>query len=303
MSVSDWIAVDWGTTHVRAWAMDRDDRVLAHNTSDKGMGVLQPDEFEAALLELVSPWLAPDQATQILACGMVGARQGWTEADYLAVPTPPLMPVLFQEAPAADARLVVSIIPGLKQLDPPDVMRGEETQIAGFLSETPGFEGVVVMPGTHTKWVRVAEGKVLAFSSFMTGEVFSLLEHHSVLRHSLVGDGIHSDLFEETVMAVLADPGRAVSGLFRLRADDLLHGRDRSALRAQLSAYLIGSELSAASEYWRDGQCVVIGAPHLTELYRSALAAGGCAAHAHPADALTLKGLCAAKTLLRAREG
>lgn len=302
MSGADWIAVDWGTTHVRAWAMGPDDTILAQDSSDKGMGSLQPHEFEPALLELTSSWLRSEPSTAVLACGMVGARQGWAEADYLAVPTSPLMPVQFQQARAVDPRLAVSIIPGLKQVNPPDVMRGEETQIAGFLSENPGFEGVLIMPGTHTKWVRVAKGRVLAFSSYMSGELFALLEHNSVLRHSVAGNGLCNQTFQETVRAVLADPGRAVSGLFRLRADDLLHGREAPALRAQLSGYLIGAELSSARSYWQDVRCGLIGAPELCGLYQQALAVGGCVAETHPADTLTLKGLCAARTLLRGKE-
>ncbi|MEM8687930.1 MAG: 2-dehydro-3-deoxygalactonokinase [Pseudomonadota bacterium] len=298
MTVADWIAVDWGTTHVRAWAMGADKTVLAATGSNKGMGALQPEEFEPALLELAASWLPPGRSIDVLACGMVGARQGWVEADYLPVPTPPLVPARFRKAEAANANLAVSIIPGLKQSDPPDVMRGEETQIAGFLSQDQAFEGMLIMPGTHTKWVRVAEGRVLSFNSFMSGELFALLENHSVLRHSLAGDELSSAVFQETVGAVLADPGLAMLGLFRLRAEDLLQGRGAAVLRAKLSAYLIGAEISAARAQWQGERCVLIGSPALTDLYGKAFHLAGCAHEIHSADTLTLQGLCAAKDLL-----
>lgn len=302
MSVADWIAVDWGTTHLRAWAMGPDNAVLAAESSNKGMGPLKPEEFEPTLMQLTAPWRPEDGPIQVLACGMVGARQGWVEADYLPVPTAPLVPARFQEAGAALGHLAVSIIPGLKQSAPPDVMRGEETQIAGFLSQDSAFEGVLIMPGTHTKWVRIAEGRVLGFNSFMSGELFALFEQHSVLRHSLAGDDLRRDVFEETVGAVIADPGLAVSGLFRLRAEDLLEGQDAPVLRAKLSAYLIGSEISAARLQGEGERCVVIGAAALTELYSKALDACGCVHQTRAADTLTLQGLCAARTLLKETE-
>ncbi len=299
MSVADWIAVDWGTTHLRAWAMGPDNTVLAAESSNQGMGTLKPAEFEPALLELTAAWRPEDRPIQVLACGMVGARQGWVEADYLPVPTAPLVPDRFQRAGAAHANLDVSIIPGLKQSIPPDVMRGEETQIAGFLSRDPAFEGVLIMPGTHTKWVRVAEGRVLGFNSFMSGELFALFEQHSVLRHSLAGHDLRSDVFQETVSAVIADPGLGVSGLFRLRAEDLLEGQEAAVLRAKLSAYLIGSEISAARSQEEGKRYVLIGAQPLTDLYGEALDVCECRHTAHAGDTLTLEGLCAAKTLLK----
>ncbi len=86
------IAVDWGTTHLRAWAIDEDQAVLAKATSDKGMGNLAPDEFEPALLDRIGNWLRGGHVTQVIACGMVGARQGWVEADYVYVAVLPRHP-------------------------------------------------------------------------------------------------------------------------------------------------------------------------------------------------------------------
>ena len=87
----DWIAVDWGTSNVRAWAMAADGAVLAEAGSDRGMGTLARDAFEGALLDLIGPWIAGGPVP-VVACGMVGARQGWVEAPYAAVPCPPLPP-------------------------------------------------------------------------------------------------------------------------------------------------------------------------------------------------------------------
>lgn len=298
LSQLTWIAVDWGTTHLRAWAIGGTKTILASATSEKGMGALQPREFEAALLELVSEWLGDRRAVPVLACGMVGARQGWEEAEYLPVPTYPLVPDLFHAVKPADPRLEVFIVPGLKQLVPPDVIRGEETQIAGFLADTSQFEGLICMPGTHTKWAHVAAGKVTRFQSFMTGEVFSLLERQSVLRHSVDRDAFDLPTFESTLAQVLGDPTLAISGLFAIRADDLLNHADPAVLRTKLSAYLIGSEVHAAIGNMKPTTTVLIGAADLTMLYSKALVMKGFTAAQRDAGELTLRGLFAAWALL-----
>ena len=114
---------------------------------------------------------------------MVGARQGWIEAPYASVPCTPATQTIAPEC--RDPRLEMHILAGIRQLHPPDVMRGEETQIAGVLLREPGFEGVICLPGTHTKWAEVAGGIITSFQTFMTGELFGLLSTQSVLRHSM----------------------------------------------------------------------------------------------------------------------
>ncbi|MBL4768139.1 MAG: 2-dehydro-3-deoxygalactonokinase, partial [Rhodobacteraceae bacterium] len=177
----DWIAADWGTTNLRVWAM-QGAIPLADATSGDGMAGLTPEAFEPALLNLISGWLGATQLP-VIACGMVGAKQGWVEVPYMAVPTLPLArPIPVSTNSAA---LSVYIIPGLRQPKPADVMRGEETQVAGFLALNPGWDGVICMPGTHTKWVLVSAGEVVSFQTFMTGELFATLGKHTVLRHSI----------------------------------------------------------------------------------------------------------------------
>lgn len=289
--------MDWGTTHVRAWAIGTAGEVIASAGSAKGMARLKPDMFQAALLELIENWLCPTSVTTVMACGMVGARQGWHEANYLAVPTLPLVPDRFVQVRSEDPRLRVFIIPGLKQLSPPDVMRGEETQIAGFLVHDPDFDGVICMPGTHTKWVRVAGGRVLGFQSFMTGEIFALLERQSVLQHSLGGDNLDREAFAACLVRLRKDRTLISAGLFRLRADDLLNGVDPATTRARLSAYLIGAEVMSGLELWSGHTVKLIGAPHLVELYSLALTALDCPSSSLEAEDLTLKGLSAAHAL------
>jgi 2-dehydro-3-deoxygalactonokinase len=291
----DWIAVDWGSSNLRAWAM-ADGRAVAEATSDAGAAGLAPDGFEPALLALVAGWLA-NRPTDIVACGMVGARQGWTEAPYAAVPCPPGAAAPARP-PARDPRLAVHILPGLKQDPPADVMRGEETQIAGLLARRPGFDGVACLPGTHTKWAHVSAGEVVAFQSFMTGELFALLAGSSVLRHTVAAEGWSDPDFLEAAKDGLARPERVAARLFGLRAEALLHGLAPERARARLSGLLIGAELAGARPWWLGREVAIIGAPGLAAAYRAALSLGGIDAPLLDATEMTLAGLAAARARL-----
>ncbi|MBP7001442.1 2-dehydro-3-deoxygalactonokinase [Amaricoccus sp.] len=295
----EWIAVDWGTSNLRAWAMDAAGRPRAEAGSAAGMGGLARDGFEPALLDLIGPWLAPGRRTQLLACGMVGARQGWIEAPYVTVPCAPVGPPV--AAPATDPRIAVRILPGLRQDGAWDVMRGEETQIAGLVAGAPGFDGVACLPGTHTKWAHVSAGEVVSFASFMTGELFALLASASVLRHSVGSEGWSEADFAEAVEETLGRPERLAGRLFGIRAEGLLAGLAPERARARLSGLLIGAELAAARPYWLGREVVLVGAPALAAAYRAALALVGVAASEADAAAMTRAGLAAAHARLTAQ--
>ncbi|WP_226782906.1 2-dehydro-3-deoxygalactonokinase [Oceaniglobus trochenteri] len=297
----EWIAVDWGTTHCRAWAMGADGEILADARSSAGMGTLEREGYEPALLDMVGAWLGGrdgENPMRIICCGMVGARQGWIEAAYCAVPCPPLSPDLTR-APTTDARLDVRIVPGLKQQKPADVMRGEETQIAGFIALNPNFDGVLCQPGTHTKWVHISAGEVVSFQTAMTGDLFAAISGHSVLRHSVSVDGWDDDAFDAALSDGLAKPESLAARLFALRAEGLLHGLPNASARARLSGLLIGAELAATRPYWLGQQVALIGADTLCAHYATALAAQGITAKRTDGDALTRAGLIAAHSLTK----
>lgn len=285
---TDWIAVDWGTTRVRAYAM-QGPTLHAETASDTGMNTLAPAAFETALLALIDPWLGAGQ-TPVIACGMLGARQGWVEAPYRAVPCAPGGGALLK-APVTDPRLSVHILPGLSQSSPPDVMRGEETQIAGFLSLNEGWDGVLCLPGTHTKWAHISAGEVVSFQTFLTGEIFDLLGKKSVLRHSVDVQTMDQAAFLEAVSDAMSRPETLAARLFRLRAADLLSGTAPETTRGQLSGLLIGAELAAARPYWLGQQLAVIGDGPLAHLYVTALEAQGAPAGQARADVMTRAGL------------
>jgi 2-dehydro-3-deoxygalactonokinase len=269
---------------------------LANADSGDGMAALSATAFEPALLSLISDWLGP-HPTPVIACGMVGAKQGWVEAPYAAVPTTPLArPVPVETISNA---IDVHIIPGLKQPNPADVMRGEETQIAGFLALNPGWDGVICMPGTHSKWVLVSAGEVISFQTFMTGELFATLSQHTVLRHSIGATGWDETAFIEAVEDTISKPERIAARLFSLRADDLLNGQPNSIARARLSGLLIGAELAASRPYWLGQNIAIIGADKNSGNYANALAQQGAPATIADATRMTLAGLTAAYRLTK----
>lgn len=298
---ADWIAVDWGTSRLRAWVFAADGREIAHVASDDGMGGLAPEGFGPALLSLIGPWLDDGRTVPVMACGMVGARQGWIEAPYRTVPCPPPGPAEAVAAPVTDPRLAVTILPGLAQTTPADVMRGEETQIAGFLAADPGFDGTLCLPGTHTKWVQLSAGEIVSFRTVMTGELYGLLASQSVLRHS-VGPGTDLAAFHDGLADAMARPEALTQRLFGLRAEGLLAGLAPAAAAARLSGLLIGVELLGARGYWLGTRVALIGSGSLAGLYAEALNAQGVAVERAEADAMVLDGLTAARAAMVGEE-
>ena len=286
----DWIAADWGTTHLRVWAMSQSGTVLAQASSDKGMGSLDRDGFEPALLDLVGDWIGA--TTPVIACGMVGSRQGWVEAPYAKVPCPAL-PTGFARPAVQDNRLDVRVVPGIKQTSPADVMRGEETQIAGFLALNPKWDGVICLPGTHTKWVHLSADEIVSFQTCMTGDLFSAISDHTVLRHSIADDWDEAG-FSEGLDESLSRPERLAARLFSIRAEGLVGDLTKGRAKARLSGLLIGAELAATKPYWLGQQVAVIGEGSLARLYVEALAAQAVQATQVNAERATLAGLTAA---------
>ncbi|MCH4562372.1 2-dehydro-3-deoxygalactonokinase [Halomonas sp. EGI 63088] len=303
-----WVAVDWGSSNLRAWAMADDGQVLAHAGSERGMLSLAPAEYEAELLRVIGNWLPATGRVPVRVCGMAGARQGWREAAYLPVPT--RLDGLARGAvtpPVSDPRLEISLLPGLCQHPDDsgrtfDVMRGEETQLAGLAAREPGFSGAVCLPGTHAKWARLEGGELCRFETFLTGELYQLLASHSVLAHSLGDDDpthpASREAFVDAVRDAVAAPQAFSARLFGIRAQDLLDARlpageaRRARLAARLSGLVIGLELSeVCRELPRDSVVTLIGAESLCARYALALDALEMASQRLDAGAAVLAGL------------
>ena len=289
-----WIAADWGTTHMRAWAIDKKGEVLAYSESNEGMKDLQQNEFEPVLLRLIENWLDNKKITPIMACGMVGARQGWVETPYLKTPCVPIDKTQLTVASTKDPRIQVNLVPGVMQHKPADIMRGEETQIAGFIKENPSFDGIVCLPGTHTKWVNVRAGQIENFRTFMTGELFGVISNNTLIKHSIESEGWDQVSFDSGVIKGFDNPGLIASDLFSLRSESIVNDLDSNSARATLSGLLLGVELNGAISYWKDKKVILIGSELLTNNYQKGLKILGGESHAFSLEAATLSGLTSA---------
>jgi len=294
MSFADWIGADWGNTNLRLWALDATGAVLAERTVRRGFSTLEPADWEGVLVETCGDLLAPDRKTDVLICGAAGSRGSWHEAPYRSVPCTPNGGAEAVVAPTSDPRLLVHILPGVNQINPPAVMRSEETQVAGFLAGAPAFDGVVCLPGTHTKWVHVSAGEVVSFMSTMTGELFSLLSKQSILRRTIAAEGQDEAAFLEGVEAAFRDPGKLVNALISLRAKAIVAGLDPVLARSHLSGLLIGADLTAAKMYWLGREVAVIGADQIASNFATALKAQGVPVRLADGKAMSLAGLIAA---------
>jgi 2-dehydro-3-deoxygalactonokinase len=300
----EWIAVDWGTSNLRAWPIDADGQAGRVIESDQGMSRLTPDQFAPTLEHLLSGLpLREGAPTEVIICGMAGARQGWREAPYLEAPTDLVRLADGAVRPAdTPARLSVSILPGVCQrvAGEEDVMRGEETQLLGLLTLQAGFSGTVIMPGTHNKWVAIEDGRIERFSTAMTGELFEVLSTHTVLRHSLAGDrdGLGNESgMDAGLEAGLEAPERLTGLLFKTRAASLLAGRSAAWCAGYLSGLLIGTEVGGHRD-WVAGQSSVplLGSARLSSIYAKALGRLGIESQLIDATQATIAGLKAARS-------
>ena len=286
-----WIAADWGTTHMRAWAIGEEDNVLAFRESNEGMKDLQQNEFEPVLLKLIESWLDDTKVTTVMACGMVGSKQGWVETPYLKTPCVPIDNQQLTIATTKDNRIKVNFVPGVMQNNSADIMRGEETQIAGFINKNPDFNGVVCLPGTHTKWVNVKEGQITSFKTFMTGELFGVISNHTLIRHSISIKGWNQAGFEAGIHEGFNNPGSIASDLFSLRAESIVNDLDRDQARSTLSGLLLGVELNGAQTFWENSNVIIIGSQLLSDNYHQGLKILGGQSQLFSLETATLSGL------------
>lgn len=294
----EWIAVDWGTSNLRAWGIDAAGDAAFSRSSPEGMGKLTRDQYPDVLTRLVGD-VAGD-ATDVLICGMAGARQGWLEAPYLDAPANLDRLAAAAVSPELPGALKPRILPGvcLRDAGAEDVMRGEETQLLGLAAIGGGFSGLVVMPGTHSKWALLDGHRLTRFSSAMTGEIYEVLRTHSVLRHSLQGEleGPERDVgFDAGLAQGLDKPERLTATLFKVRAGSLLSGRSAPWCAGFLSGLLIGAEIGGQRDWIGDAEIPLVGSTGICTLYQKAFSSIGARSRIVDATDATLAGLKAAR--------
>ena len=264
---SRYIAIDWGSTNLRAW-LYQDDQCLESRQSEAGVTRLNGHSPAAVFSEITTGW--SDSATPVVMAGMVGSNVGWKVAPYLPVPVD--FSTIGQQLTSVGDK--VWIIPGLcvSRDDNQNVMRGEETQLLGARMITPS--SVYVMPGTHCKWVQADRQQINDFRTVMTGEL-----HHLLLRHSLVGAGLPEQVsapgaFNAGLARGLHSPD-ILPRLFEVRASHVLGSLPREQVSEFLSGLLIGAEVATLSQRFHDSQVAIVGGEALANRYQQALSAIG----------------------------
>ena len=288
------IGLDWGSTNLRAFAFNAQGEVVDRAESSSGALTLSSAaQFDDALVAVVGGWAKRHPDARLIACGMVGAKSGWREAGYVglndAAGTALANVLAAKVVTVATSVGVLAIIPGIKS-EEPDVMRGEETQLVG----SGVAEGVVVMPGTHCKWVNMNGGRVESFATFYTGEMNSLIRSHSSVGTLLKSAPNIDDIAAYQMGLNYARAGAAswLHDLFVLRASVVTGQRSEAFVSTVLAGWLLGCEISAALTMYPDTRGVALVASQtLVPWYERATRAFGLGCDALNAEQVTTRGL------------
>lgn len=246
------IAVDWGSTHLRA-ALIIDGELVAKASSADGIRNLQGRSCADALFSVCGEWKLKHPDARILASGMVGAREGWVELPYVHAPCS-IDDLIMGIVSVESAELgEVLLIPGVR-VDTPDgtstdVMRGEEVQIFGLLATmTTGEDAVFCLPGTHSKWVRCRAGRIEDFQTWFTGEAYELLTTRSLVSGDGTRAAIGSDAFYRGLHSAEI-PGGLLRQIFIGRTHVLSERLQARELQSYVSGLLLAHELRGAREF------------------------------------------------------
>ncbi len=285
------LAVDWGTSSLRGALLNSEGVVLEKRAFPQGILQVAHGQFQHVFEQRFGDWISPD--TLSLISGMAGSRQGWREAPYC--PCPSGFQDIAQHLQWIDKDRI-GIVPGLSTWndDTPDVMRGEEIQIFGALSAQQIQSAQFVLPGTHSKWAQVLNGKIEAFKTFMTGEFYALLSQHSILAKTCLPDApLKKDVFLDGVMQS-QKPGGLLHHAFSARSLALFEKLNPAQSSSYISGLLIGEEIKSAKTNTKDEgtPLYILGNGQLTQRYGFAMEALGISATAL-ADEVTWTGLWA----------
>jgi 2-dehydro-3-deoxygalactonokinase len=277
--------------------------ILDEVASGDGIGSVAAGAYPATLKRLIGRWLEANPSLPVVASGMVGSRHGWREAAYVKCPAGP-REVATQLTPVeADSRRV-HLAAGLSYVDEaaqPDVMRGEETEIFGVADSGARL---IVLPGSHSKWAKVNGDRVVAFKTFVTGELFAALRDHTVAgafarAAPAKSPGEAFALGVRRGAAAVACEGKSgvIGLLFGARSLPLTGGLAEDDAGEYLSGLLIGAEIGEARRFFPGEEPHVAGAEALVARYLAAFEALGVSARTAPRRA-------AARGLFRiARDG
>ena len=285
LSNATLIGIDWGTTSCRAFLIDANGMVLARQSSAEGIMQIPDRTFQQVLLRLLEPWLQQVRVP-IIASGMITSRNGWQETAYLNAPasTEDLAQAIIQVEGMTEPLLYFVTGVTVNNDGQIDVMRGEETQIAGALQHT-GTDGHYVMPGTHSKWVVTRGNNIDNFRTFMTGEVFAALRRHTILGSLMTTGPFQKDSFSQGVQVGRRAGATLLNVLFSARTKPLFDQLAKEKVADYLSGMLIGAEIQGAlSLYDAPATVTIVGRDDLADRYEIALTICGVSCTRAPED-------------------
>ena len=276
------IGVDWGSSTFRAYLLDRDGKSLDAISTGDGVASVPRGDFPATFRRLLGAWLDAGPSTPVIASGMVGSRNGWREAPYVKCPADPRAIAERLVAVEADSQRVL-IVPGLSYEDEngePDVMRGEEVEIIGIAD---AGARLVVLPGSHSKWAVIEDGRVARFKTFVTGELFAALRDHTLIgafARTAPPQTPGAAFIHGVERGASAEGGALLGALFGARSLPLMGKLAENDAGEHLSGLLIGAEIAEGRRLFPDGSAQIAGANALVARYLVAFAALGAEASA-----------------------
>jgi 2-dehydro-3-deoxygalactonokinase len=288
---------DWGTSSFRLRLINTaDHQVMGEVLSEDGIAntynswkangetdsVDKLEFFKAKLREAVGALfrklnLKLDEVPIVIS-GMASSSIGMDDVPYAELPFPvDGSECRFRFYPAEDGFAhSITLVSGVKAEK--DVMRGEETQLVGLMSlldkSTAAKDGILIFPGTHSKHLYVSQNKLVNIQTFMTGELFSLMAHSSVLKNSVkptslsAFSNVDADAFKSGVQESVST--NILSSLFSVRTNELFGKLTKEQNFFYLSGLLIGAELKGLhdQESW---QLMLCSGSNLFELYKAAM--------------------------------
>ena len=289
------IAADWGTSNFRAFLLDGKGSVLETRQAQSGIMKVAQGAFAKEFNRLIGDWLEEYPQVPVLMAGMIGCEQGWSLATHFKLPTglealsSALHPV--EVAPGRTGY----IVPGLTTLalgGVPDIIRGEETQVAGVISELPGGKNLLCLPGTHSKWLIIEDGIITGFHTNMSGELLDVMSGHSILgrlmedRADVDQDAFNMGLVRST------EPGGVLHHLFGVRTQGYYQNIPGSGLHSYFAGILLGHEIKGMLDFFpRPKKVIVIGGEKIGQSYAAALKHFGIGNELKDGNAAFVRGL------------
>ena len=269
-----FIGVDWGTSSFRAWLFSEEGGVLDVFHGPFGIRQITDQSFEKTLRTAIGSWLVANEDIAVIMCGMIGSAQGWYEAGYLSgqIGVGELSSGMVK---VPDTQLNVMIVPGIRGVSVAglnDVVRGEETLLAGWLQQPTDSEAVFCLPGTHSKWIVAREGQVNQLTTFMTGELFELMRTRSILAPLIDSQAVadsKSDIFSKG-LTLAQSPAGLLHQMFAIRAGALTGQFAKSDVLTLLSGVLVGAECLAVKSLVQNRSVTLMSSGDLKQTYQNA---------------------------------